>query len=57
MMCALFNGVSYTTNVSCYCPTNISDEMPIITFYSKLSSLVQNIPKHKVLIIDRDMNT
>ena len=38
-------------------PTSGSDEMDIITFYNELSSLVQRIHKHNVLIIDGDMNT
>ena len=53
MMCASFNGNSCTTIVSCYSPTNASDETDIITFYKEHSFLVRYIPKHNVLI---DMN-
>ena len=44
-----------TFNISCYNPTNASDEMNLITFYNKLFSLVHSIPKH-VIIIGGDMN-
>ena len=33
-----------------------SDEMDLITFYNKLSTLVHSISKHNVLIIGGDMN-
>ena len=56
MVCALFNGNLCTTIVSCYGPTNASDEMDIITIYNALSSLVLHIPKHNVWIIRGDMN-
>ena len=56
-MCASFNGNFCSTIVSLYRPTNASDEMDIITFYNELSSLVQYISKHNVLIISRDINT
>ena len=36
----------------CYSPTNVSDETDVITFYSELSSLVRDIPKHTILNID-----
>ena len=42
--------------LSCYSPSDASDETEIITFYNELSSLVRSIPKHNVLIIDGDMN-
>ena len=42
--------------VFCYIPTNASDETDI-TFNNALSSLIQHIPKHNVLIISGDMNT
>ena len=56
MMHALINGIPWTTTVSCYGPTNTSDETDIITFHHELSSLVWYIPKHNVLIIGGDMN-
>ena len=35
-------------------PTNTNEEVEIITFYIKLSSIVRHIPKHNVLIIAED---
>ena len=48
MMAAKFNGNPRATIISCYSPTNVSEE---------LSSLVRSIPKHNVLVIGRDMNS
>ena len=56
MMVAMFNGNPSTTIISCYSPTNVSDEMDLITFYNKLYSLVRSILKHNILIISGDMN-
>ena len=36
--------------------TNVSEETSLIAFYNELSSLVQSIPKHKVFLIDGNMN-
>ena len=55
-MCVSFNGNTSTTIISCYNPTNASDETDVITFYYKLSSFVRCIPKHNILIIRGDMN-
>ena len=43
--------------MSCYSPTNVSEETELITFYDDLSSFVCSILKHHVLIIGGDMNT
>ena len=56
-MVAKFNGNTCTAIVSCYSPTNASEETDFITFYNELSSLIRCILKHKVLIIGGDMNT
>ena len=56
MMVATFNGNHRATIISCYSPTNISEETELITFYDDLSSLVRSIPKHNVLDIGGDMN-
>ena len=56
MMCATFKSNSSTTIVSCYSPTNVRNEMDIITFYNELYSPVQHIPIYNVLIIVGDMN-
>ena len=55
MMVATFNGNPRATIISCYSPTNVSEETEFIT-YDVLSSLVRNIPKHNVLVIGGDMN-
>ena len=56
MMVATFNGNLSATIISCYIPTNISEETDLITFYNELSSLVHSIPKHNILVIGEDMN-
>ena len=56
MMVATFNGNPRTTIISCYSPTNVSEETELIAFYDELSSLVRNIPKYNVLVIGGDMN-
>ena len=57
MMCATSNSNSCTKIISFYSPTNASDEMDIITFYNKLSSLAWYILKHNIQSIGGDMNT
>ena len=56
MMAATFNGNPRVTIISCYSPTNVSEETELVTFYDELSSLVRSIPKYNVLVIGRDMN-
>ena len=56
MMAATFNGNPRATIISCYSPTNVSEETELVTFYDVLSSLVRSIPKH-MLVIGGDMNT
>ena len=51
MMVATFNGNPRASIVSCYSPTNISEETELIAFYDERS-----IPKHNVLVIGGDMN-
>ena len=55
-MVASFSGNPSTTIFFCYSPTYASDETNLITFYSKLSSLIHSIPLHNILIIKGDMN-
>ena len=55
-MYATFNDNLCTTIISCYSPTNASDEMDITTCYYNLSSFAQHISKHNVVIINREMN-
>ena len=56
MMVATFNGNPSVTIISCYNPTNASEETDLIAFYNELSSLVRSIPKHNVLVIVGDIN-
>ena len=56
MMVATFNGNPRATIISCYCPTNVTEEIELITFYDELSSLVRSIPIHNILVIGGDMN-
>ena len=53
---ATFNGNPLATVISCYSPTNSTDEELAIEFYSNLSSLIRDIPKHNVKVIGGDMN-
>ena len=56
MMAATFNGNPRATIISCYSPTNVSEETELVTFYDELSSLVRSIPKHNMLVISGGMN-
>ena len=56
MMVATFNGNPRATIISCYSPTNVSEETELITFYDELSSQVRSIPKHIVPVNGGDMN-
>ena len=55
-MVATFNGNPRATIISCYSPTNVSEETELVAFYDELSSLVRSIPKHNMLVIGGDMN-
>ena len=55
-MVTTFNGIHRTTIISCYSPTNVSDETDLITFYNELSSHVRSNPKQNVLVIGGDRN-
>lgn len=53
---AEFNSSPKTTFISCYSPTNVSDEAAVDDFYSSLSRVVLNTPAHNFLIISGDFN-
>ena len=55
-MVATFKGNPSKTIISCYSPTNASDETGLDTLFDELSSLVRGVSKHNVLIIGGDMN-
>ena len=54
-MLATFNGNPRETIISCYSPTNVSEETEPAAFYDELSSLLCSIPRHNVLVIGEDM--
>ena len=56
MLTATFNGNPRATIISCYNPTNVSEETELVTFYDELSSLVRSILKPNMLVIGGDMN-
>ena len=56
MMAATFNGNPGATIISCYSPTNVSEETDLIAFHDELSSLVRSISKRNVLVIGENMN-
>ena len=56
MSAATFNGNPRATIISCYSPTNASEETELVNFYDELSSLVRSILKHNLLVIGGDMN-
>ena len=56
MMVATFNGNPSTTIISCYNPTNATNETDFVAFNNKLSSLIRIIQQNNVLIIGGDMN-
>ena len=50
------SGNPKTTIISCYSPTNVSDEQETISFYMELNSLTRRIPKYNLIIIGGDFN-
>ena len=56
IMIATFHGNPETTVISCYSPTNVSGEIDTEIFFSDLSSLIRQVPKHNVLLIGGDFN-
>ena len=55
-MVATFHGDPDTTIISCYSPTNVSEELEVEQFYMELASLTRQIPKHNMLVIGGDFN-
>ena len=53
---AEFNSNPKTSFISCYSPTNVSDETIVDEFYSSLLSTLQQIPSHNFLIVAGDFN-
>ena len=53
---ATFHGNPNTTIISCYSPTNVSEELEVEQFVMELASLTRQIPKHNMLVIGGDLN-
>ena len=56
IMVATFNGNPQTTVICCYSPTNVSEETETEKFYTDLSAVTRQVPKHNILIIGGDFN-
>ena len=56
MLATTFNGNPRATIISCYSPTNVSEETELVAFYDELSYLVHSIPKHNMLFSGGDIN-
>ena len=57
IMIATINGNPRITVISCYSPTNVSDEIEVERFYVNLTSITRQIPKHNFVVIAGDFNT
>ena len=53
---ATFKGNPKTTFIACYSPHNGLPDDIVTDFYSKLSSVVEDVPLHSMLFIGGDMN-
>ncbi|XP_066922611.1 craniofacial development protein 2-like [Clytia hemisphaerica] len=56
ILIATFHGNPQTTIINCYSPTNVEDETVVENFYSELSSVARQVPKHNLLLIGGDFN-
>ena len=56
ILIATINANPKTTVISCYNPTNVSDEVEVERFYENLTSVTRQIPKHNFLVITGDFN-
>ena len=55
-MLATSNGNPKYTVISTYSPTNVTSEDTIQEYYSELTTLIHQVPKHNVLFLCGDMN-
>ena len=53
---ATFNGNPKCTVISTCSPTNVTSEGTIQEYYSELTTLIHQVPKHNVLLLRGDMN-
>ena len=45
-----------TTVISCYSPTNVSEEDDVSNFYRELSIYIRSLPKYNIVITTGDFN-
>ena len=55
-MIVTLNGNLQTTIISCYSPTNVSDETEVDTFYEDLIAVTRQVPKNNIIIIAGHFN-
>ena len=55
-MIAIFNGNPKCTVISTYSQTNVTSEDTMQEYYSELTTLIHQVPKHNVLLLRGDMN-
>ena len=55
-MIATFNGNPKCTVISTYSATNVTSEDTIQEYYSELTTLIHQVPKHNILFLCGDMN-
>ena len=46
-----FEGKSKRTILSCYSPTNMSEETEVKNLYKDLKSVTENVPAHNFLVV------
>ena len=51
-----FRGNPQTTIISCYSPTKVSNEIETEDFYTDLTAIMRQVPKHNLLLIAGDFN-
>ena len=57
IMIATLNENPQTTVISCYSPTNVSDESYVVSSYKEWTAAVtRHVPRHNVLVVGGDFN-
>ena len=51
-----FHGYQQTIIISCYSPTNVSDEIETEDFYTDLTAITRQVPKHNLFLIAGNFN-
>ena len=55
-MIATFNGNPKRTVILTYSPANVTSEVATKEYYSELTTLIHQVPKHNVVFLCGDMN-